>query len=421
MVSLYDHQRSAIEKMKNGCILCGGVGSGKSRTALAYYYLQQGGNLDIPDAPMKNPLDIYIITTARKRDTCEWEDELAPFLLSTHEDCNYYKNKVVIDSWNNISKYKDVKNSFFIFDEQRVVGYGAWTKAFLKIAKVNKWILLSATPGDTWQDYIPVFIANGFYRNKTDFIDQHVVYDWRSKYPKVDRYLNTGRLIRLRNRILVTMEFERHTTSHHQDVPVSYNIPLYKDISRNRWNPWEDRPIETASELCMNWRRVVNSDESRSVAVLEIMEDHPKVGTVANSCSTMHKIAAKEFTLDDFSYEHLDTFRGLTMYAPLEYHFSSLDLLNLQVDVLNQWRTRYLNALKTETETGLPSKDIWWQMIQLLPSSYNQKRTVMLNYEVLANMYKSRRNHKLDEWHTLCDWIESLPYSKLITGGVVDE
>lgn len=147
--------------------------------------------------------------------------------------------------------------------------------------------------------------------------------------------------------------------------------------------------------------------------------DTYKVGTVANSCSTMHKIAAKEFTLDDFSYEHLDTFRGLTMYAP--WSITSLDLLNLQVDVLNQWRTRYLNALKTETETGLPAKDIWWQMIQLLPSSYNQKRTVMLNYEVLANMYKSRRNHKLDEWHTLCDWIESLPYSKLITGGVVDE
>lgn len=135
-----------------------------------------------------------------------------------------------------------------------------------------------------------------------------------------------------------------------------------------------------------------------------------------NSCSTMHKIAGKEFTLDDFSHEHLDTFRGLTMYAPLEYHFSSLDLLNLQVDVLNQWRTRYLNALKTETETGLPAKDIWWQMIQLLPSSYNQRRTIMLNYEVLANMYKSRRNHKLDEWHTFCDWIESLPYSELITG-----
>ena len=144
--------------------------------------------------------------------------------------------------------------------------------------------------------------------------------------------------------------------------------------------------------------------------------DTYKVGTVANSCSTMHKIAAKEFTLDDFSHEHLDTFRGLTMYAPQEYHFSSLDLLKLQVDVLNQWRTRYLNALKTETETGLPAKKYWWQMIQLLPSSYNQRRTVMLNYEVLANIYKSRRNHKLDEWHTFCDWIESLPYRELITG-----
>ena len=147
--------------------------------------------------------------------------------------------------------------------------------------------------------------------------------------------------------------------------------------------------------------------------------DTYKVGTVANSCSTMHKIAAKEFTLDDFSHEHLDTFRGLTMYAPQEYHFSSLDLLKLQVDVLNQWRTRYLNALKTETETGLPTKDIWWQMIQLLPSSYNQRRTVMLNYEVLANIYKSRRHHKLNEWHTLCDRIESLPYSELITGTAV--
>lgn len=278
MVSLYDHQRKALGNMKSGCILCGGVGSGKSRTSLAYYYTQQGGKLDSDDEFMKNPLDLYIITTARKRDTLEWENELAPFLLSTHSDANYYKNTVVIDSWNNIAKYKEIRNAFFIFDEQRVVGYGAWTKAFLKIAKSNKWILLSATPGDTWSDYIPVFIANGFYRNKTDFVDQHVVYDWRCKnYPKIDRYLNTKRLVRLRNSILVEMEFDRHTTAHHQDVAVTYNIPLYKDISKNRWNPWEDRPIETASELCFGWRKIVNSDESRSVAVLEIMEDHPKV------------------------------------------------------------------------------------------------------------------------------------------------
>lgn len=276
-INLRDYQLDAIKQMKNGCILCGGVGSGKSRTSLAYYYDLQGGDLLASDeVAMKNPQNLYIITTARKRDTCEWEGELAPFLLSTHPECNYYKNTVVVDSWNNIGKYTEVKNAFFIFDEQRVVGYGAWTKAFLKIAKANNWILLSATPGDTWQDYIPVFIANGFYRNKTDFVDQHVNYDWRAKYPKIDSYRNTGRLIRLRNSILVNMDFKRQTVSHHEDIPVPYDISKYKDIMRKRWNSWEDRPIETAAELCMALRRVVNSDDARSVAVLEILEDHPK-------------------------------------------------------------------------------------------------------------------------------------------------
>lgn len=276
-INLYDYQLDAIDRMKNGCILCGGVGSGKSRTSLAYYYQQQGGDLFFKGhAPMKHPKDLYIITTARKRDTLEWEGELAPFLLSTHPEANYYKNKVVVDSWNNIAKYTDVKDSFFIFDEQRVIGYGAWTKAFLKIAKVNNWILLSATPGDTWQDYIPVFIANGFYRNKTQFVDEHVNWDRFAKFPKIDSYRNTGRLIRLRDKILVTMDFERKTVAHHESIPVSYDISRYKDIMRKRWNPWEDRPIETAAELCMSLRRVVNSDESRAVAVLEILEDHPK-------------------------------------------------------------------------------------------------------------------------------------------------
>ncbi len=281
-ITLYSHQRKALSKMKNGCVLCGGVGSGKSRTALAYYYLQEGGEpgslMGDDYFPMGDPpRNLYIITTARKRDTLEWEDELAPFLLSTHTDVNLYQNKVVIDSWNNIAKYKDVKNAFFIFDEQRVVGYGVWTKTFLKIAKENEWILLSATPGDTWQDYIPVFIANGFYRNKTEFVDKHIVYDWRSKYPKVDRYLNTAKLVRLRNDILVTMEFDRHTTPHHEDIHVSYNVQLYKNVMRNRWNVWEDHPFQSASDLCFGLRRITNSDESRSVAVLEIIEKHPKI------------------------------------------------------------------------------------------------------------------------------------------------
>lgn len=276
---LYDYQLDAIEKMKNGCILCGGVGSGKSRTALAYYYKEQGGILDTDSyIEMKNPKDLYIITTARKRDTLEWEGELAPFLLTTHtEDSFYYNHKVVVDSWNNIGKYKDITGAFFIFDEQRVIGYGAWTKAFLKIAKANDWILLSATPGDKWEDYIPVFIANGFYKNKTEFNREHIIFSRFSKYPKVERYINTGRLIRLRNRILVDMDFSRKTISHHEDVYCNYNAIKYKEVMRNRWDPYKDEPIQQASTLCYILRRVVNEDESRQIALLELFEKHPKM------------------------------------------------------------------------------------------------------------------------------------------------
>lgn len=277
-ISLYDYQLDAISRMKNGCILVGGVGSGKSRTSLGYYYKEQGGILGTEDyIPMKNPKDLYIITTARKRDTKEWEGELAHFLLTTDPEVAYYKNKVVVDSWNNIGKYQEVSGAFFIFDEQRVVGSGAWVKAFLKIAKANDWILLSATPGDTWSDYIPVFLANGFYRNKTEFIREHVIYSRFSKYPKVDRYIGTGRLLRHRNDILVTMEFQRQTIAHHEDVYVKYDIPTYKDVGRTRWNPYKDEPIKNASELCYIWRKIVNSDESRQVALLEIFEDHPRL------------------------------------------------------------------------------------------------------------------------------------------------
>lgn len=280
-IGLYDYQIDAVKRMKNGCILNGGVGSGKSRTALAYYYLRNGGD---PASlcgdnyiPMDDPpKDLYIITTARKRDTLEWDGDMAPFLLSTHTDTNLYCNKVVVDSWNNITKYKEVTGAFFIFDEDRVTGSGVWVKSFLKIAKSNEWIILSATPGDTWQDYIPVFLANGFYKNKSEFIREHIVYSRFSKFPKVDRYLNTGRLIRLRNNILIDMDFHRDTIPHHEDVYVSYDISAYKDICRNRWNPWENRPIENAAEFCYSLRKLVNTDEARQVALLQIIEKHPK-------------------------------------------------------------------------------------------------------------------------------------------------
>ena len=278
-IELRDYQIKAVNKMRNGCILCGDVGSGKSRTSLAYYFKEQGGKFDKEDyVPMKNPKDLYIITTARKRDTLEWEGELTPFLMSTNPEASYYPNlKITVDSWNNIQKYRKVVGAFFIFDEQRVVGRGAWVKSFLDIARKNKWVLLSATPGDTWSDYIPVFVANGFYKNRTQFSDEHIVWSRFTKYPKIDRYLNEGRLIFFRNQILVEMEDVRHTVEHHEDVYVRYDQMAYKDAGRLRWNPYKNEPMANAAELCYVWRQIVNSDISRQISVLEIFEQHPKV------------------------------------------------------------------------------------------------------------------------------------------------
>ena len=277
-IQLYDYQKEALGRMRNGCILNGGVGSGKSRTGLAYYFTQNGGGWkrDGGYLPMHKPKDLYIITTARKRDTLEWEGEMVPFLLSTNPEVSYYHNKVVVDSWNNIGKYSDVSGAFFLFDEQRLVGSGAWVKSFYKIAKKNDWILLSATPGDCWSDYIPVFIANGFYKNKTEFTREHIIYSRFTKYPKVDRYIGTGKLIRLRNSILVDMDFKRKTISHHEDVYVKYDISKYKDTMRNRWDPYANEPIQNASRLCYILRKIVNTDDSRIVALMELIEKAPR-------------------------------------------------------------------------------------------------------------------------------------------------
>ncbi len=277
-MKLYDYQIESISLLRNGCILCGGVGSGKSITSLGYYYKEQRGDLK-RFTPMKNPKDLYIITTARKRDTLEWDKELSYFSLSTDETVNYYKNKVIVDSWNNIKKYADVKNSFFIFDEQRVIGYGAWTKSFLKIAKNNNWILLSATPGDTWSDYAPVFIANGFYRNITEFRREHIIYNRFSKFPKIDRYVNTGRLIRLRNKVLVDMDYSRNTVHINKDIIVPYDKDKYKRVinQNTRWNIYEDKPIENAGELCYVLRKVVNSDPCRLDVIRGILADKRRV------------------------------------------------------------------------------------------------------------------------------------------------
>jgi len=269
--NLYDYQREAINHLHTGSILCGGVGSGKSRTSLAYYYKVCGGDIDANEkSKMTHPLNLYIITTARKRDTGEWAEELAVFGLEIGDS-------VIVDSWNNIKHFSNIKNSFFIFDEQRVVGKGAWVTAFLKIAENNQWILLSATPGDTWQDYIPVFLANGFYKSRTEFNRDHVVFSRYTKYPKVERYTNVGRLVRLRNSILVEMKFNRTTQPHHVYVNCEYDKAMYKAAGKTRWDPFRDEAIENASGLCYVWRRIVNGDDSRSRAILQLTKEHRKV------------------------------------------------------------------------------------------------------------------------------------------------
>ena len=279
-LGLYDYQLEAINQMKNGCILCGGVGSGKSRTALGYYYKKNGGDIYGNDHTSDSGItmkDLYIITTARKRDSHDWETDMLPFCLSPDPKNDIHNHIVVIDSWNNIQKYKDIYGSFFIFDEQRVVGSGVWVKSFLNIAKHNDWILLSATPGDTWSDYIPVFIANGFFKNRTHFYNEHVIFSRFTTFPKIERYYNEGRLIKYRNFLLVDMNFKRHTKRHYEIVECNYDIPLYKSLTKNRWDPFENVPIENGSKLYHLQTRVSNSSEDRQAKLIEILESHQKV------------------------------------------------------------------------------------------------------------------------------------------------
>lgn len=262
-MEFYDYQKETIEKLKNGSILCASVGSGKSRTALGYFFYKECNN-------GKTPKDLYIITTAKKRDERDWEIEAAPFIFKE------FGINIIVDSWNNIKKYQGVIGAFFIFDEQRLVGSGAWVKAFYKIANKNHWILLSATPGDTWKDYIPVFVANGFYRNKTDFERQHAVFSRFSKYPKIERFVGIRILENHRNEILVNMVSHKQTVPIHDYIKCDYNKNLYLRVVNDRWDIYDDEPIRETGKLFYLMRKVVNSDETRLMNVLEILQNHKK-------------------------------------------------------------------------------------------------------------------------------------------------
>jgi len=317
MEPLYSHQLEALKKMHNGCILCGGVGSGKSRTALAYYHMFCGGTLKIDGKGKfslpKKPRHLYIITTAKKRDTLEWQKEC----------CLFHIDKVIVDSWNNIKKYTKVNGAFFIFDEQRVVGSGAWVKAFLKITRRNKWILLSATPGDTWSDYIPVFIANGFYRNKTEFCAMHAVYSRFTKYPKIERYVDTDLLEKYRDEVLVTMPYEKRTVSHHIDIKCEYDRKMYLKVWRDRWDPFNDEPIAEPSALFYCMRKVVNSDDSRLRRLDGLLDEH-----------------ARSIIFYNFNYE-LYAIRGLCERKGIVY---------------GEWNGN--------THTNVPSGERWCYLVQ---------------------------------------------------------
>lgn len=282
MITLAQHQIDALKKMHNGCILRGDVGSGKSRTALAYYYICVcGGMLEVNKKgslkEMTSPRDLFVITTAKKRDDLSWFEEAADFYITQNKESNPSKIKMTVDSWNNIKKYTNTVGAFFIFDEQRIVGSGAWVKAFYKIAQKNRWILLTATPGDTWSDYIPVFVANGFYKNKTEFNREHVVFSRFSKYPKIERYERTGVLVKHRNEVLVNMQDKREAVEKHIEILCEYNKDLYRTVKKDRWNPYDKIPIEETGKLCYLERRVVNEDPSRIKQLIMLLEENMKV------------------------------------------------------------------------------------------------------------------------------------------------
>lgn len=273
---LYFHQKEALKKMFNGCVLNGTVGSGKSRVGLYYYFQRNGGSIDPEYIPMSpRPMDLYILTTAKKRNDLEWEGELVPFLLSTDPKQNkFYGNKIVVDSWQNIKKYDGIENAFFIFDENKINGKGAWAKSFLKITKHNEWIILSASNGDRIEDFETLFIAEGFVKNRSEFREQFLIYSRYTNFPMVTGYRNERKFFRYRDRILIDMNFQRNTIPHHEDIYVDYNIKIYKEVIRNRWDIFKDEPIQQASGLCLVLRRIVNEDPSRKEAILRILKEH---------------------------------------------------------------------------------------------------------------------------------------------------
>jgi hypothetical protein len=274
---LMTHQSEAIAKLSNGKVLVGGVGSGKSITALAYYKA-----LD----PLR---PIYVLTTAKKRDSGDWFADAMKLSLT---------NELIVDSWNNIKKYTDIHDAFFILDEQRIVGSGTWVDAFYKVARQNQWILLSATPADTWVDLVPIFVANGFFRNKTQFNNEHVRFSRFVKYPKIDGYYDTWLLEKYRDRLYVEMDYLPPAKRVEHLIEVDFDIHEQKLLYGARWNFHENVPLKDAGEMMRYLRQSANLHDSRYDKIVELAADHPRLIIFYNFDYELEKLRLLHTELD---------------------------------------------------------------------------------------------------------------------------
>lgn len=379
MVKLFDHQEKAVGELRSGSILCGGVGSGKSITAAAYYMRKEA------------PKDVYVITTAKKRDSCDWETEFARYGVGTSRDATV-AGTLTVDSWNNLGRYRGVEGAFFIFDEQRIVGSGEWTKNFLNVARNNAWILLSATPGDTWMDYIPVFIANGYYKNRTQFKRDHVVYNTFTKFPKVERYVGVSRLVKQRDAILVEMPYLRTSTRVAHKIEVEFDRELFRKVTDERWHVYKNRPLRDVAELFGVMRRVVNSDPSRLNAVRELTIIHPRLIVFYN-----------------FDYE-LEILRSLTQKPEKQLRLSDPSSMNL---VGAEW-----NGHKHQP---IPTSERWVYLVQYVAGAegWNCIDTDAVCFYSLPYSYKV-----WEQGHGRIDRINSpysvLHYYSLVSNSLID-
>ena len=435
-MELLPHQRKAVNDLHNGAVLFGDVGIGKTLTALTYYIEREA------------PRDIIVITTAKKRDSLDWERDAARLAIGTDRQSSFY-GTITVDSWNNVGEYTDRKGAFFIFDEQRVVGTGAWTKSFISIAKANHWILCSATPGDTWLDYIPVFIANGYFKNRTEFLRDHVVFNRFSKFPKVDRYTGVGKLVRLKNKTLVEMPYERHTTRKTEIVPVEYDIPKFERVLNDRWHVFKNRPLRDTAELFSVMRKVANSDASRLESVRTLLRTHPKVIVFYNfdyeleQLRTLGSSLSKPSSDSNSSIGNVESFLIAELNEPIRTPAgtnSSKQSRNSSVSAAelrshSSWMSEATTSSISTTTSGvhvaewnghkhepIPTSDRWVYLVQYTAGSegWNCTETDAMVFYSLTYSYKAwhQAHGRIDRLNTP---FQTLYYYVLMSNSVIDK